>query len=213
MQAEPPPEVRILALGDSYTIGESVSASERWPVRLAAMLRASGLRVADAVIVARTGWTTDELASGIDANPPTGPFDLVTVLIGVNNQYRERPADEYRAQLRALLKRAIAFAGAHASRVVVVSIPDWGVTPYAHKSGRDIGRIAREIDAFNAIGRDEAARVGAPFVDITPISRRAGVEPALLAGDALHPSGSMYEEWTRLILPVSLTALGRAKSD
>lgn len=212
MQAEPPAEVRILALGDSYTIGESVSAKDRWPVRLAAMLRARGIRVADPVIIARTGWTTDELAAGIDANQPTGTFGLVTLLIGVNNQYRERTVDEYRLQFRSLLKRAIAFADAHASNVVVVSIPDWGVTPFARKSGRDIGRIATEIDAFNAVAREEARSLGVSFVDITPISRRAGVEPGLVAGDGLHPSGSMYEEWARLVFPIALTALISAKT-
>jgi lysophospholipase L1-like esterase len=211
MQAEPPAEVRILALGDSYTIGESVSAHERWPVRLAAMLRARGIRVADPVIVARTGWTTDELAAGIDASQPPGTFGLVTLLIGVNNQYRERSVDEYRVQFRSLLKRAIAFAGARASKVIVVSIPDWGVTPFAHKSGRDIGRIAAEIDAFNAVAREEAKSLEASFVDITPISRRAGVEPGLLAGDGLHPSGSMYEEWARLVFPIALGALNPAQ--
>lgn len=202
----PAPEVRILALGDSYTIGESVLADERWPVRLAAMMRARGMTVAEPVIVARTGWTTDELSSGIDAAHPSGSFDLVTLLIGVNNQYRGRSAEEYRTQFRALFARAVTFAGARPSRVVVVSIPDWGLTPFA--SGRDRAKIGAEIDAFNAIGREETKRAGARFVDITPISRRVVAEPELVAKDGLHPSGAMYEEWTRLILPVALEALG-----
>ena len=206
-------EVRILALGDSYTIGESVAEDERWPVRLAAMLRARGVPVVEPTIVARTGWTTDELSSGIDAvrPAPAGPYDLVTLLIGVNNQYRGRTADEYRQQFHALLARAIAFAGSQPSRVIVLSIPDWGVTPFAKRDqGRDRAGIASEIDAFNAINRDEAARAGARYVDVTPISRRAATEPGLVARDGLHPSAAMYAEWARLALGVTMAALGRS---
>jgi len=134
----------------------------------------------------------------------------VTLLIGVNNQYRGRSVDEYRTQFRALLVRAVEFGGAVASRVIVVSIPDWGVTPFARKSGRDGKTIAIEIDALNAIARDEVARVGAHFVDVTPVSRRAKGEPELIVGDELHPSASMYELWTRLVLPVAVEAVGRS---
>jgi lysophospholipase L1-like esterase len=205
----PPAEVSVLALGDSYTIGEAVGTGDRWPVRLAAMMRARGIRVAEPVIVARTGWTTDELSAGIDAAQPRGPFDLVTLLIGVNNQYRGRSSEEYRVQFRALLARAIAFADARPLRVVVLSIPDWGVTPFGRESGRDVGRIAAEIDAFNAIAADEAARAGAWFVDISPESRQAATDPGLMASDGLHPSAKMYEAWTRLVLPRVLDAIGR----
>jgi lysophospholipase L1-like esterase len=206
----PPPEVRVLALGDSYTIGESVRASERWPERLVAMMRATGMQVADPVVIARTGWTTDELSAGIDAAKPQGTYGLGPFLIGVNNQDRGRSTDEYRSQFRALLARAISFADSKASRVVVVSIPDWGVTPFARRSGRDTAKISAEIDAFNAIARDEAARAGARFVDITPISRGAATDDALVAGDGLHPSGTMYERWTHLILPTALKATAKA---
>jgi lysophospholipase L1-like esterase len=202
----PTAEVRILALGDSYTIGEGVAADDRWPVRLAAMLRARRVAVADPVIVARTGWTTDELSNGIDAARPAGSFGLVTLLIGVNNQYRNRSTDEYRTQFRALLARAISFADSKASRVIVLSIPDWGVTPFA--LGRDRTRIATEIDAFNAINRDETVRAGARYVDVAPMSRRAAAENALVAGDGLHPSAAMYAEWAALALPVAVEALG-----
>lgn len=197
--------IRMLSLGDSYTIGESVCASERWPMQLAAMMRARGLEVAEPKIVAQTGWTTDELLVGLASDRPTGRYDIVTLLIGVNNQYRGRTRDEYDAELRALLARATAFAGDRPSRVFVVSIPDWGVTPFA--AGRDVGRIAAEIDAFNDVKRAAAARAGAQFVDITAISRRAAAEPALLAADGLHPSGAMYEEWARLMLPRVCAAL------
>ena len=192
--------IRFLALGDSYTIGESVAPADRWPNGLA-----RALRIPEPQIIAKTGWTTDELSAAIDAADPKGPFDLVTLLIGVNNQYRGRSADEYRQQFDALLKRAIGFAGGISRRVVVVSIPDWGVTPYA--AGRDRAAIASEIERFNTIGRQETARAGARWVDITPISRRAASEPALIAADGLHPSAAMYGEWVKLIAPVAAEAL------
>ena len=196
----------MLALGDSYTIGEGVAEGDRWPVRLAAMLRARGIAVASPDIVARTGWTTDELSVGIDAARPGGSYGLVTLLIGVNNQYRGRSGEEYRTQFRALLARATTFAGSRASRVIVVSIPDWGVTPFAQ--GRDRARIATEIDAFNVINREETVRAGARYVDVTPMSKRAATEKELVAGDGLHPSATMYAEWARLALPVAVEALG-----
>jgi lysophospholipase L1-like esterase len=181
---------RYLALGDSYTIGETVSAEERFPNQLA-----KALGIPEPQIIAKTGWTTDELDAAIDAADPQGPFDLVTLLIGVNNQYRGRSADEYRTQFAALLQRAIGLAGGDAAKVIVVSIPDWGVTPVAE--GRDRAKIAREIDQFNAINHEEASLAGAKWVDITPISRRD--DPALVAGDGLHPSGKQYAEWAKAI--------------
>ena len=206
-QTAPAAEVRILALGDSYTIGEAVQPDARWPVQLAALLRTHGVAAAQPVIVARTGWTTDELSAGIDAAHLHGPYDLVTLLIGVNNQYRGRRADEYRSQFRALLARAVAFANSCADRVIVVSIPDWGVTPFA--VGRDRAGISAAINRFNAIDQEEAIRAGVRFVDITPISRRVTVEHGLVAADGLHPSEMMYAEWVRELLPVALDALGR----
>lgn len=202
--------LRYLAFGDSYTIGEKVPADERWPVRLAALLRQEGVGVADPQIVARTGWTTDELQAGIDGAAPSGRFDLVSLLIGVNNQYRGRDREEYRGQFGALLERAIAFAGGDAGRVIVLSIPDWGVTPFAE--GRDRARIAAEIDRFNAVNLEVARAAGARYVDVTGVSRRAAApgQASLLAADGLHPSGEMYAEWARLALPQALAALGRA---
>src|SRR5438034_6866550 len=164
----------LLALGDSYTIGEKVAAADRWPNQLA-----RALQIAEPRIIAKTGWTTDELAAAIDRARPKGPFDLVTLLIGVNNQYRGGSADEYRQQFQSLLRRAIGFAGRRPGRVIVVSIPDWGVTPFA--SGRDRKRISAEIDHFNAINREETARAGARYADITAISRRATADPSLIA--------------------------------
>ncbi|HTG33148.1 MAG TPA: SGNH/GDSL hydrolase family protein [Thermoanaerobaculia bacterium] len=200
---------RYLALGDSYTIGESVGAADRWPVRLAALLRERGVAVADPEIVARTGWTVRELSQGIDAAAPHGAYELVTLLIGVNDQYRGGDAEAYRADFVAMLRRAAGFAGGRVERVVVLSIPDWGVTPFAEKSGRDRGKIATEIDRFNQINREETARAGAHYVDVTPISRKAATERSLIAIDGLHPSGTMYAEWARLALPAAQAALGK----
>jgi lysophospholipase L1-like esterase len=192
---------RILALGDSYTIGEAVGAEERWPVVLAGSLRAAGIDVAETRIIAQTGWTTTELSAAIDAAKPAGPFDLVTLLVGVNDQYRGGSAADYRPRFAALLGRAIGFAGGRASRVIVLSIPDWGVTPFA--AGRDAAQIARAIDGFNQVNKDEAARAKTAYVDITPISRRATREPELIAADGLHPSAAMYREWVSLVLPAA----------
>ena len=193
-----------LALGDSYTIGEAVAAHERWPAVLAQRLRHSGTPIDEPQIVAVTGWTTDELAQGMDAAVLLPPYDLVTLQIGVNNQYRGRPADDYRAQFAGLLERAIALAGDRAARVVVASIPDWGVTRFAREQGRDRARIAAELDAYNALTRAETERAGARFVDITGISRR---HPELLADDGLHPSAAQYALWVEAIEPAVRAAL------
>lgn len=188
-----------LALGDSYTIGEAVAADQRWPVQLVARLQQQGLNIGEPFIIARTGWTTDELMAGLAVQQPKGTFDLVSLLIGVNNQYRHRDTAEYRQQFRELLQQAIAFAGGKASHVLVLSIPDWGVTPFA--SGQDRQTIADEIDQFNQINQEETRQAGARYVDITPISRKADTDRTLLADDQLHPSGAMYKAWVELASP------------
>ena len=192
-----------LALGDSYTIGEAVAVDGRWPHQLAAALRAQGIALGDPQTIATTGWTTDELDAGIDEVAPQGSFDFVSLLIGVNNQYRGRDVEEYRTQFAALLWRAIGFAGNRPDRVLVLSIPDWGVTPFGAKSGRDVAQIARELDAYNLAAREACTQRGVAFVDITPVSRARGAEPAMVADDGLHPSAAMYTEWTRLAFPVA----------
>jgi lysophospholipase L1-like esterase len=207
-QAEAP---RYLALGDSYTIGEDASPTERWPVQLAALLRQKGVAVGEPEIIARTGWTVAELAAGMDAAAPRGPFDLVTLLIGVNDQYRSADPETYRSAFARMLDRAAALAGGDAQRVVVLSIPDWGVTPFARRSGRSPARIAAEIDRFNIVSRQEARKAGVRFVDITPLSRRASTEPSFLAADGLHYAGPMYQEWARLALPAAAEALSRPR--
>ena len=198
--------LRFLALGDSYTIGESVRPAERWPVQLAQLLRADGTNIQDPVIIARTGWTTDELWTGMDRAEPQGPFDLVSLLIGVNNQYRGRELPEYRWQFVQLVRRAMGLAGDRPERVLVLSIPDWGVTPFAQ--GRDRALIGKQIDRFNAINREEALRLEVNYVDVTPSSRQAIADAALIAADGLHPSGQLYAEWAQLALPVVRAVLG-----
>lgn len=200
-----PAPARILSLGDSYTIGESVSSDDRWPVVLAAMLRSHDVDVAEPTIIARTGWTTRDLGAAIDDARPRGPFDLVTLLVGVNDQYRGRPPEEYRPQFRLVLRRAITYAGRRPESVIVVSIPDWGVTP--HAMGRDRRRIAADIDAYNAVNRDETASAGAHYVGVTGLSRLAATNRALVAGDGLHPSAAMYAQWAVAILPVAKAIL------
>ena len=192
---------RFLALGDSYTIGEGVDSTARWPVALARALRTSGIPVEDPVVVARTGWTTQELSAWMDRAGLEGTYDLVSLLIGVNNQYRGLDLEEYRTQFSELLERAVGFADGDPGRVLVLSIPDWGVTPFAQ--GRDRGRIGAEIDAFNEMNRRETESGGARYVDVTGISREAEERPELLADDGLHPSGAMYELWVQAALPVA----------
>lgn len=198
-----------LALGDSYTIGEGVSADGRWPSQLAAALRADGIAIADPRIIAQTGWTTGQLAAAIDAAQPPDEYDFVSLLIGVNNQYRGRSAEQYRDQFAQLLERAIALAGGRADRVMALSIPDWGVTPFAGREGRDRARVARELDVYNAIAAQSCAERGVAFVDITAISRAHGAQRAMLAEDGLHPSAAMYALWTQAALPVARDLLAR----
>ena len=209
--------VRYLALGDSYTIGESVDEAERWPNQLASLIESSpqftksiggteggGVEV---TIIARTGWTTDELWDGIQAQNINPPYDLVSLLIGVNNQYRGRDLEEYREQFVLLLNKSIEYAGGDANRVIVLSIPDWGVTPFA--SDHDSKKIADEINQYNAVNRAETEKAGAHYIDITPVSREAVNDPSLIAGDGLHPSGKMYAAWAELALPVVLEILAK----
>lgn len=195
--------MRFLALGDSYTIGEKVDSAARWPVQLARALRAKKLDVRDPEIVARTGWTTDELSAGIDGARLAGPYALVSLLIGVNNQYRGRDTANYRAEFKSLLARAVGFAGGEARRVIVLSIPDWGVTPFA--AGRDRAKIAAEIDQFNAIGRAESRTAGARWVDVTPASREQ--HAGWTAPDGLHPTAAQYTRWVELALDSAAAAL------
>ena len=195
--------MRYLALGDSYTIGEGVAEDSRWPVQLARALRAEGIALDDPDIIAATGWTTDELDAAIDVAQPAHDHALASLLIGVNNQYRGRGVDGYREEFAALLERAIGFAGGRSDRVLVLSIPAWGVTRFGHDSGRDLAGIADELDAYNDAARDICTMRGVAFVNITAASREHGAEPGMLVDDGLHPSAAMYARWTQLALPVA----------
>jgi len=191
-----------LALGDSYTIGEGVEDAGRWPAQLAARLRDAGITIDEPRIIATTGWTTDELAAAMEAAEPLGDWDFVSLLIGVNNQYRGRSVDEYREEFAALLQRAIALTRQRAARVLVLSIPDWGVTPFARSELRSPRRIAQELDAYNAAARELCMAEGVAFVDITAISR-TGETADMLAADGLHPSALQYARWAEAALPAA----------
>ena len=191
--------LRYLALGDSYTIGESVDSTLRYPVQIADSLKKRGYLVEAPEIIAVTGWTTADLKAGIKAADPKGPYDLVSLLIGVNNQYRGMDINIYRTEFGELMDQSIRFAGNDPGRVIVLSIPDWGVTRFA--SDRDKEKIAREIDQYNAINRQITLARGIVWIDVTGISRLAEQDETLIAGDGLHPSGKMYTEWVRLAIP------------
>lgn len=188
-----------LALGDSYTIGESVAARDRWPVQLTRKFnRSEGeMTIGDPDIIARTGWTTQELKNAIDQREVAKDYDLVSLLIGVNNQYRGYPLEDYPAEFETLLKMAISFAGNQTSRVFVVSIPDYGYTPFGEGNQQ---KISEEIDAYNEINKRISLETGVQYFDITPISREGLQDPTLVAPDRLHPSGRQYERWVQKIM-------------
>ena len=196
---------QMLCLGDSYTIGEGVSVNERWPHQLVRGLNAQQLGFAEPDYVAKTSWTTDELLRGIQAEQDLlSHYDLVTLQIGVNNQYRSRLPSGFDREISQLVRVAVRFAGMRPRRVLLVSIPDWGVTPFARGDSRTREDIASDIDQYNAIGRSVAEGFGVHFVDVTTCSRAT---PEALTPDHLHPSGLAYERWTSIILPVALSAL------
>lgn len=192
-----PSQLKLLALGDSYTIGEAVDESERWPVLLFKILNEAGIVVKMPQIVAKTGWTTDELNQAIDDANIKETFHLVSLLIGVNNQYRGRSVENYKIEFEALLKRAINFAGNEPQNVFVLSIPDWGCTPFAE--GRDRQKIAEEIDAYNLVNKQISETLGVKWFDITPSTRKSIGDLSLLAADGLHPSGKNYKEWATIV--------------
>jgi lysophospholipase L1-like esterase len=184
----------LLALGDSYTIGEGVLLARTYSYQAVELLRENGYPFTAPEIVARTGWTTDELEIGIAATVLLDRYDFVTLLIGVNNQYRGRSAKEFETQFQALLQQAIQLAGGRPEHVFVLSIPDWGVSPFA--DGRDRKAIAREIDQFNATARSVTHRHQVAFIDITSHSRSEGLR---FTDDGLHPSASQYGYWAGLL--------------
>lgn len=186
-----------LALGDSYTIGESVPETERWPVQLAKALTEKGIPVASPKIIAVTGWRTDNLKNGIDIAQIKEKYDLVSLLIGVNNQYQGKPADAYAVEYETLLKTAVQLAGGEKANVFVVSIPDYGYTPFGAPNQP---KISKELDEFNAINKRITETYGITYINITDISRRGLEDPELVADDTLHPSGKQYTLWVERIL-------------
>ncbi len=190
--------ITYLALGDSYTIGESVLEAQRWPNQLVESLKGKGIEITDAEILAKTGWTTDELMQAIKDSVLDETYDFVSLLIGVNNQYRGRSAENFREEFSDLLNIAINFAAKNPAKVFVLSIPDWGLTPFA--KNRDVSKIAEEIDLFNKIAKEECEKQKILFIDITDISRLVLQDAALLADDGLHPSGKLYGQWVDRII-------------
>ena len=196
-----------LALGDSYTIGEGVDAQLRWPAQLVARLREEGHSFDPVDVIATTGWTTDELASALPTAQLRDRYDLVSLLIGVNNQYRGRDPENYRIECAGLIDFAIGKANGRAQRVMVLSIPDWGVTPFAAAQGADAERVAAHIDHFNAIARELSIARGTAWIDVTDISRGAGRD--MLTNDGLHPSAEQYALWAERVLPAARAVLGQ----
>ena len=189
-----------LALGDSYTIGESVPAQQNFPSQAIELLQKNGYSFSNSTIVAKTGWTTDELEDGISKAELDPPYDFVSLLIGVNNQYRGKSLEEYAKEFDELLKKAIGFAGNKATHVIVLSIPDWGVTPYAAERNRQ--KIAADIDAFNQVNKAISDRYKVNYIDITEGTREAATDLSLLTDDELHPSGKEYKRWAQKLVAV-----------
>ena len=190
----------MLCLGDSYTIGEAVEENERFPMQAIELLKKENIEFEKPIIIAKTGWTTDELSAAITERNLRGKYDYVTLLIGVNNQYRGRDLENYRKEFSALLETSIKYSGNRMFRVFVISIPDWGATPFGAKDKRGAKQIAEEIDAFNHINQTMSNKYEVNYIDITPGSREAKTNPALIAGDGLHPSGKMYAEWAKKLV-------------
>jgi lysophospholipase L1-like esterase len=194
-----------LALGDSYTIGESVPANESYPFQLTNSINVAGFSAPSPTIIAITGWTTDNLIHAIaTSNVVNNKYQVVTLLIGVNDQFQGLTQDHYRTNFIQLLYTAIKFANGDSTRVFVLSIPDYGVTPFA--MGRD-NIIGPQIDQFNAINKEESRNAGVHYLDITGISREAANDPTLIAGDGLHPSGKMYKLWVDQLGPMVVERL------
>jgi len=199
--------ITYLALGDSYTIGEGVLAHERWPVQLADALNEKGYEVSPPTIIARTGWTTSDLTTAIEAAQINETYDLVSLLIGVNNQYRGLSIAQFRTELVELIDISIAFAGGDVQKFFMLSIPDWGVTPFAE--GRDRDKISDEIDRFNEVIQQETSKRNILLIDITEISRQPDPNAALLSSDKLHPAGKMYRLWVDKALPQLLEKINK----
>jgi len=200
----------MLALGDSYTIGERVPEEDGWPAQLVDVLQApDSAPIATPVIIARTGWTTADLSQAVAQASAEGdltpPYDLVTLMIGVNDQFQGKSIDGFEARYDALMTTSIALAGDDAARVLAISIPDWGASPFGQR--RDPSAIAVEINVFNLAARTIAERHGVAWVDVTATSRAVAGDDAMFAEDGLHPSAAQYSEWVTEIAPSARSRL------
>jgi lysophospholipase L1-like esterase len=199
------PAKKYLALGDSYTIGQSVPEADRFPVQTKKWLVDSAVNMIAPEIIAATGWPTTSLQAAIASQNPQGPYDVVSLLIGVNDQYQQHDTTGYRARFLQLLNTSIQLAGNRSNRVFVVSIPDYSVTPFAQFS--DTSFIRQQIDQFNAINREVTTQKNCNYLDITPSTREAKNDPSLLAADGLHPSGKEYKKWAERLGPMMKAVL------
>ena len=196
---------KILALGDSYTIGQSVSSDQRFPDQVKTFLGYDSIQIAAPTYVATTGWTTGNLLSALNSGNYSKDYDFVTLLIGVNNQYQGQPLAQYKTDFTELLTRAIQYAANRKNRVFVLSIPDYSVTPFAE--GHDTAAISRAIDDFNAANKAITLQMGVSYTDITAISRLARTDQSFTAQDGLHPSGKQYTLWAQLLKPLMKASL------
>ena len=209
IQQQPSRGAKLLALGDSYTIGEGLAPELSWPLQLAGMLRAAGFNIDTTQIIAATGWTTLDLLRAIAQTKLSPPYDLVTLLIGVNDQFQGQSASSYRKGFAKLLSMSIEFAGGRPQRVIVLSIPDYSVTPFGRSL--DSTAIRTTLDRFNLLNAELSTNAGVHYVNITEISRGAASDPSLLAPDKLHPSGTMYAAWARLVASVAAATIAAGK--
>lgn len=210
LQPNPPPDSTVssktyLALGDSYTIGQNVPVKERFPYLTVASLRSQGITIQDPQYIATTGWTTMNLQNAITAQNPSANFDIVTLLIGVNDQYQHRDTADYRLRFTQLLTKAVALAGNRSNRVFVLSIPDYSATPFVATEDKE--KVSKEIGWFNAINKQVTLDKNIAYIDITPLSREVINDPTLLTTDGLHYSGKEHQKWAALLVPLIKNAL------
>ena len=196
---------KFLALGDSYTIGEGVLPTERWPMQLSVLLEKEGIQLGEPLYVAKTGWTTGNLLSYLRTVSMPSDYDLVTLQIGVNNQYQNRSLEEFRSELRSLISIATGLASKSAKNVMLLTIPDWGLTPYA--TGRNTTTITSQINKFNAVILEEGQKASVVVVNVNDLSKMVTSNPGFVAPDGLHYSGAMYGLWAQRALPTAVAII------
>lgn len=191
---------KFLALGDSYTIGQSVEVNERWPVQFLKELKATTNVIDTLQIIAQTGWRVDQLKEAMNSSDLEPPYGIVSLLIGVNNQYQGQNANDFRPEFIEILEKSLKLVENRTERLFVISIPDWGASPYGF--GFDRAKVSKEINEFNSVVKEESEKRGLRYFNITTISRRALIDRTLIASDGLHPSGKMYKLWVDKMIPI-----------